>query len=128
SEGFFRLPIAGGQAKGPILDLLAAAEPIIGKAVNDGPCEAGAEGGFDLSAEQFAFAIFTLADGIYAEFTQHEGLGIGQRLQPSEIAFEGGRLMQINVEADEIMVPGLKEFRRRKRGEGAKAFRINFLG
>src|SRR5690606_33443487 len=56
----------------------------------------------------FAFAI-----GIDAEFTEQQRFGVRDHLQSREVVFERRRLMQVNVEADEIERLRLKKFRSR---------------
>src|SRR5262249_56509702 len=110
AEGIAGLTLAGGQAEAPILDGPAAFPPIVGKAEDDGPGEAGAEGGLDLPGEHLAFAWLAFAEGVYAELTEHEGFGLGEHLEPGEVIAERLFLVEIDVEAHEIGALDVEEF------------------
>ncbi len=102
--------------------------PLVGEAVNNGPGQAGAEGGFDLPFEHFAFLGLALAQAVHANFTQDQRLGVGDHLQAGQVILEGPLLVQIDVEADEIDVLRVQKLRRRIIAEGAKAFGIDPFG
>ncbi len=125
---FLRFPVSSGQAEAPLLDLLLAFEPVVGVTENDRPGQPGAKSRFNLPAEHFALVRFPFAEGIDAEFAQHQGPGIGERLQPGEIIFKRLPVMEVNVETDEVDVLRMQKFSRGKRREGAEAFRIDRFG
>src|SRR5262249_38065534 len=66
--------------------------------------------------------------GINAELSQNERLCVRQGLQTGKIALERFGLMQIDIEAEEVVIFRLQKFRRRKRSKRTKAFGINSFG
>ena len=127
-EGRLGRAVAPGQAEAPVLNLVSTPEPVVGEAENHRARQPGAESRFHLPGEEFALALLAFADGIDAEFAQHQRLRVGEHLQSRKIIFEGFAVMQVNVEADKVDVLRAKEFGRRKRGERAEAIRVNGPG
>src|ERR1051325_4992190 len=113
-EGGLWFAIKCGQAERPIGNLIAAAIPIVGEAIQNDSGESAAKGGFNLPRQNFRLRFFAFANGVDACFPENERLGIGDHLQAIEIIFERLLVVQINVEAVEIEILRAKIFGRRK--------------
>ena len=101
NEGFgSAVPV--DEAKGPILDQMAAGEPFVGPGEDKGSRDAGLEGGVHLPGQHLALPLLPLAEGIDAEFGQDQRLVDRDVVQPRDISAERGLVVQIDVEADEI--------------------------
>src|SRR5581483_10058701 len=106
-----RLTVGGGQTEMPILHALAGVPPVIGETENDRPGKTGAEGGFDLPGEDFAFAVLAFAGGVDAKFAKEERLGISDHLQAREVILKSLALVQVDIEGNEIETVRPEEFR-----------------
>src|SRR5581483_9027718 len=123
-----RLTVGGGQTEMPILHALAGVPPVIGETENDRPGKTGAEGGFDLPGEDFAFAVLAFAGGVDAKFAKEERLGISDHLQAREVILKSLALVQVDIEGNEIETVRPEEFRGGKICEGAEATGIRVFG
>ena len=81
---------------------MAAGEPLVGPGEDKGARHPGLEGGVDLPGQDAALLLLALAERIDAEFGQHQRLVDGDIVQPGDVPAEGGLIVQIDVEADEI--------------------------
>ncbi len=127
-EGGLGPAIDMGQAEAPAFDLASVLEPLVSKAEDDRAGETGAEAGFDLPGEDFAFAGFAFLDGVDAELADDEGPGVGLELEAGEVGLVGAAVVEVDVIAEEVDLLGLKEFGGGEIGKGAEAFGVDGLG
>src|SRR5439155_9327100 len=107
---------------------MAPLKSIIRITEEDGPSEAGAEGGFDLPGQKLALAGCSFSQAVHPKLAQHQGLVIGEHLQARQVAFKSVPLVQINIEAHKVDALWMKKLRRRKRSEGAERIRVEGFG
>src|SRR5205814_3300553 len=122
---FFGFAVAPGQAETPVFNLALSLEPVVGVTEYDSARQAAAKGRFDLPGEDFTFARLAFAEGVDAEFAEHQRLGVREGLEPRQVILKRLALVQINVEANEIDVLGVEKFGRRIGTECAETFRVH---
>ena len=120
--------VAGGQAEIPIGHIAAIPVPLVGEAIDDDAGQAGSKSQLDLPGEHFTFFGLAFTQAVQAGFPQEQRLGAGQRLQAGQVVFKRPRLMEEDVEADEIYAGRMQEFGGRIIGERAKAIRVRVFG
>ena len=126
--GFLRLPLARDQTEGPIGDFLAAAEPFVGPRVNDRSGQPAAHHALDVPGDHFRLLVFAVADGIHAEFPEHERTVLREVLQAREVAIEVLLTVQVDVEGEKVGVLRQQVFGRGKAGVRIKHLGVHALG
>src|SRR5688572_2611352 len=106
-KGRLWLALPCSQAEAPILNLLPAAMPVIGKAENDRAGDSRAKRSLNLPCQDLAFDLFAFADRVDAKLSEQQRLRIRNHLQPREIIVECFRVMEVNIETDEIDIAGV---------------------
>ena len=100
--GGLRLPVGIHQTEGPVGDLRAAGEPVVGPGEDEGAGHARLEAGADHPGEQLGLPVGALAQRVDAELGQHERLVLGDVLEPREVAAEVDLAVEVDVEGDEV--------------------------
>ena len=126
--GFLRLPLARDQTEGPIGDFLATAEPFVGPRVNDRSGQPAAHHALDVPGDHFRLLVFAVADGVHAEFPEHERTVLREVLQAREVAIEVLLTVQVDVEGEKVGVLRQQVFGRRKAGVRIKHLGVHALG
>ena len=81
---------------------MTAGEPFVRPGKDEGAGDAGLECGVHLPRQDAPLFLLSLAERIDTEFGQHQRLVEGDIVQPRDVSAEGGLVVQIDVEADEI--------------------------
>lgn len=102
-------------------------KPVVRKAIDHRPGQTAAKAELDLPRENFAFGLFTLAQAVDTEFTEHQRFCIGDHLQTAQVIFERARVMQINIETKKIDILRFEEFCGRIIAKCAKAGRVDLF-
>src|SRR5262249_19274153 len=90
------------EPKAPFYKWAPAGDPLIGPGENAGPSDARLKRSADLPGQDLALALPPLTVGVHAKFRQDQWLVDRDVVQPRNVAAEGGLVMQIDIEADEI--------------------------
>jgi hypothetical protein len=94
--------MAVDEAEGPVLDEMAAGEPLVGPGKDEGAGRAHGESAANLPGKNARLLRLAFAHGVDAELRQHQRAVDREIVEAREIAAERPLLMQIDVEAEEI--------------------------
>ena len=102
------------DAEGPVGDVDAVGEPLVGPREDEGAGEPAFEDGGDVLGQQRGLLLLRMADGVHAKFAEDERLVAREILQAAEVADEVLLAMEIDVVAVEIDLARQEIFGRRK--------------
>ena len=106
-----RVPITVDQAEGPVLDVVAAREPLVREREDERAGGPHSLGRSQLPGERRRLLLQPLATRVHAEFGEHERPVTGQRVQAVQVPAQIGLAVQVDVEGDEVgEVGGLEIF------------------
>ena len=124
--GGFGGSVFGGDAEGPVLDLLAGGEPVVGEGEDEG-ADGLAGSCLRELAEELGLAALAVALGVEADFAEDEREGAGDVVEAGEILFKLGGIFEEEIEAAEIGAGGMEIFSGRIIGVGGEAVGGNLL-
>ena len=114
--------VAPDQAEGPIRDVVAMGEPLVGEAEDHRAGQSLIEDGGELRGENLGLLLAgALAEGVHAVFAQDQRLFAGDVLQARQVIAKDFLVVQVHVETDEVDPARLEIFGGGEIGEGDQA-------
>jgi len=120
--------VACDEAEGPIGDIEAAGEPLVGPGEEDGAGGAAADDAIEVPIEDGGLHFLALADGVEAEFAHDQGLVAGEVLEAGEVALEVELAFEVDVEGVEVDVGREEILGGRVAGVGVERAGIGLAG
>src|SRR5258706_16254009 len=97
-----QLPVAIDKAKAPILDQVAAGEPLVGPGEDKSAGDPGGKRGAHLPGQDLPLFLGTVVHRVDAELGQDQRLVDGEVVQSRYVATKCSFIMEIDVEAEKI--------------------------
>ena len=120
----FGAAVAPHQAEVPVLDVVAAAVPLVGPGEDESPGAAGSEGRAHLPVQAVRLFLVAVAAAVQADLGHQQRLLAGQVLQPVEVGLQRLAAFQIDVEADDVDERQLQVLGRREVDVGDQRTRV----
>ena len=127
-ERRLRAAVAVGEAEVPIVDVEAAAVPLVGPREHEGARAACLERGPDLPVEHLRLHFLAVPPAVQPDLGHHQGPVAGDVLEPRQVGRERPLRLQVDVEGHEVEERELEVLRRREVDVGDEALGVLLLG
>ena len=118
--GEFGFSVFVGDAEGPVLDLLAGGEPVVGEGEDEG-ADGLAGGDLRELGEELRLKLLAVAVRVEADFGEEQWEWAGDVVEAGEIIGELRRIFEEEVEAAEVGAGGMEIFGGGKIGVSGQA-------